>query len=495
MKSEELAAVIREIKERVRSRHRSGVFGVGNIPIPDLMPLLHARDAAAAKVAAIGTVNPRAGGFANAFIQRVKKLVARALDWHVREQVEFNRASVSALQSILDAFEENNRALSQLAGYFDGEISKVHGEISKVRGEIAELRQETLQRMLAEAQRTEALLAEARELKDVRRHWAEWRAGWEERWNRSEVHMLRTISELNASFQHRSTLTENEFRTAMREQHENYRLSLQQAGREIQERLWQDLERVRREYEQMIHAELRVMRQRTVAQQAAAPPPEPSSAVPGPAVDWLHFSDRFRGSEDRIRAAQSLYLDRFAGLTDLLDIGCGRGEFLEAAAAAGISARGIDLNPECVALCRSKGLAAETADLFEYLAQLPGRSLGGVYCSQVIEHLPPARLPELVQLAAAKVRTGGRVAFETPNPECLAIFATHFYLDPTHTRPVPAPLMAFYLEEAGFGRIEVVRLSPAADSIPALCDISEPLRTALFGSLDYAIFGTKLGSR
>jgi 2-polyprenyl-3-methyl-5-hydroxy-6-metoxy-1,4-benzoquinol methylase len=489
IKSQELTAVIREIQQRVRSRHPSGVFGVGNIPVPDLMPLLHARDAAAAKVAAIGSVNPRRGGLANAFIQLVKKLVARALDWHVREQIEFNRAAVSALQSILDAFEDNHRAMSQIAGYFDAEISKL-------RGEIADLRRELLQQILVESKKAEALLVEARELKDVRQHWAQWRAGWEERWNRSEVHMLRTISELNASFQHRSTLTENEFRTAMREQHENYRLSLEQAGREIQERLWNDLERIRREYEQLIHAELRVLRQRSLAQPPSAPPSPPvGSPAPAPALDWLRFSDRFRGSEDRIRAAQSLYLGRFAGLTDVLDIGCGRGEFLEAAAAAGISARGIDLNAECVALCRAKGLAAETADLFEYLAQLPDRSLGGIYCSQVIEHLPPARLPELVQLAAAKVRTGGRVAFETPNPECLAIFATHFYLDPTHTRPVPAPLMAFYLEEAGFGRIEVVRLSPAIDSLPALNDLSEPLRTALFGSLDYAIFGTKLGTQ
>ena len=84
------------------------------------------------------------------------------------------------------------------------------------------------------------------------------------------------------------------------------------------------------------------------------------------------------------------------------------------------------------------------------------------------------------------------MAFETPNPECLAIFATHFYIDPTHTRPVPAVLMWFYLEEAGFGALEIERLAPAGESLPALNDLSPALREALFGYLDYAIIAKKL---
>jgi hypothetical protein len=81
----------------------------------------------------------------------------------------------------------------------------------------------------------------------------------------------------------------------------------------------------------------------------------------------------------------------------------------------------------------------------------------------VVEHLPPARLPSLVNLLARKLCTGAPVVIETPNPECLEIFATHFYIDPTHTRPVPPVLLRFYLEEAGFGNIEIERLSPVFD--------------------------------
>jgi O-antigen chain-terminating methyltransferase len=115
-----------------------------------------------------------------------------------------------------------------------------------------------------------------------------------------------------------------------------------------------------------------------------------------------------------------------------------------------------------------------------------------VLCSQVVEHLPPHLLPELVRLLAAKVHPGGWVAIETPNPECLAIFATHFYIDPTHTRPVPASLLCFYLQEAGFGNIEVERLAPAVESMPSLATLPAEFREAFFGALDYAVLARKL---
>jgi SAM-dependent methyltransferase len=180
------------------------------------------------------------------------------------------------------------------------------------------------------------------------------------------------------------------------------------------------------------------------------------------------------------------------GSQEILDAGCGRGEFLEAARDAGLAARGIDQSEECVAICKSKGLAAERADLFEYLDSLADLSLGGVYCSQVVEHIPPERLPDLVNLLARKLNHGAMVAIETPNPECLAIFATHFYLDPTHTRPVPAPLLRFYLEEAGLVNIEVERLEPASESWPSLLELPSGVRENFFGGLDYAIFARKL---
>ena len=109
----------------------------------------------------------------------------------------------------------------------------------------------------------------------------------------------------------------------------------------------------------------------------------------------------------------------------------------------------------------SKGLAAEVAWIcFRICLLQPEQHFDGIFSSQVVEHLNPGRLPEMIRLCAASLRRGGLLAIETPNPECLAIFATHFYLDPTHTRPIPHPLMAFYMEEAGFGeQLEVHELS------------------------------------
>ena len=185
-----------------------------------------------------------------------------------------------------------------------------------------------------------------------------------------------------------------------------------------------------------------------------------------------------------------------AGFKDtlpVLDIGCGRGELLEVFQELGIQARGIDLNEDAIALCRSKGLEVETADLFAYLSTLPDVSLGGVVCSQVVEHLPPERLPELIAAwRTPSCAPAASLAIETPNPECLAIFATHFYLDPTHRHPIPPALMSFYLEEAGFGRMEMERLSPAVETMPSVAELPEAFRKQFFGALDYVVFALKL---
>ncbi len=465
-RAEELAEVIREIRERVRTRHPDA-HGDPPVALPDLLPLLHARDAAEGKVAAIGRVNPRPPGAVNSAIQWVKRMVARALDWHVRDQIDFNRAMLQCVQATLDALDENNRALSRVAG--PG--------------------------------------GTARELKDLREHWSTWREQWEAKTHTNEVYVLRTIAELNQAFQHRLTVTEESIRRAivageesMRAQsgrmHEEYRRSLDEAAREIQGKVWADLEKIRADYERLIHTELRTLRQRLAASTAggtgAVLGAVQAPAVHGPELDWLRFADRFRGSEERIRAMQSMYVEKFAGSREVLDIGCGRGEFLEAAGEAGIGARGIDLSTESVALCRGKGLEAEVADLFEYLPALADGSLGGVYCSQVVEHIAPERLPDMIRLIGAKLRAGGLAAFETPNPECLAIFASHFYIDPTHTRPVPSSLLAFYLEEAGFGQIEVRQLAPAVESWPELAELPAGVRERFFGGLDYALFARRL---
>ena len=459
--------MIEEIRSRVRAQHPSGM-AAGDVPLPDLLPLLHARDAAEAKVAAIGTVNPRPAGLVNSTVQFIKRLVSRALDWHVREQVEFNRAVMSCVQTMLDTLNESNRAMAAIAAKLDGHAREMDG----LRGNMG---------------------AVAQEFGDTRSHWNQWREGWQQKLSENEIHFLKSISELHSAFQYRVTLLDQEFRETIRLQHGEFQELVRQAGDDIQKRLWDDLDRIRTEYETIIHAEIRMLRQKAALSKVESGGAQPAPvAVELQRLDWLKFAEKFRGAEDYVKERQRIYADRFRGLTDVVDVGCGRGELIEVLKDSGIPARGIDSSEECVALCRAKGLQADRADLFEHLRDQADNSLGGIVCSQVVEHLPPERVPELVRLAHAKLRPNGLVAFETPNPGCLAIFATHFYLDPTHTRPIPPPLMAFYFEEAGLGRIEVERLYPAVETMPSLAALPEDFRKEFFGSLDYAIFGRKL---
>jgi 2-polyprenyl-3-methyl-5-hydroxy-6-metoxy-1,4-benzoquinol methylase len=462
---DELTAAIQEVQQRVRSRVPQGSLGFEGLAAADLMPLVHARDAAEGKVAAIGTVNPRPPGFKNQLIQRFKRMISRALDWHVREQVDFNRAAMVCVQATLEALADLNRSVAALAAY--------HQDLVALTADHHELR-------------TNA--------EDFKKHFDEWRAGIEERRSASEIHLLRTVSELQSAFHLRASLIEQNFRESVRQQHDDFTSELDRRTLEIQNRLWQDMEKIRGEYDRLIHTELRLLRQKLAAGAAAVPAAAitPSSQEPLD-IDWMAFAERFRGSEDRIREQQKCYVGRFAGASgEILDLGCGRGEFLEAAKAAGLAARGIDQSSESVALCLSKGLNVEQGDFFEYLESLADGSLGGAYCAQVVEHLSPAAVPRLVKLLSQKLRLGALAAIETPNPECLAIFATHFYLDPTHNRPVPAPLLRFYLESAGFGSVEIERLAPAVDSMPALAELPSGFRDAFFGGLDYAIFARKL---
>jgi O-antigen chain-terminating methyltransferase len=430
-----------------------------DVALPDLLPLVHARDAALGKVAAIGTVNPRTGGLFNSIVQAWKHLVARVLDWHVREQVEFNRKIVAYADAVLEVHRESNRTIAELGA------------------------------RIAEQQRV------AEELKDICNHWASWRAEWEHKLADNEVQFLRSVADLQGGFQHRVTLMEASHRDLMHTHNVDFHAALERHAFDIQKRLWADLEKMHTEIERIIHSELRLVRQRAQIATTVTPAAEtvavPVAAAPL-AFDYSRFAERFRGSEEYVIAGQQFYLPYFQGCKNVLDIGCGRGEFLKMMRDAGITARGVELSAESVTMCRAQGLDAEVADVYPYLAALPEGSLDGIFCSQVVEHLPPDRLPELIRLCASRLAPGGVIAIETPNPECLAIFATHFYLDPTHTRPVPHPLLIFYLEEFGVGNIEVRRLSPARDSMPPLNSLPEDFREAFFGALDYAVIGRKL---
>ncbi|HZS51960.1 MAG TPA: class I SAM-dependent methyltransferase [Bryobacterales bacterium] len=466
MTSEEIAAVVEEIRQRVRARYQKQVDGVPDFCVPSLIAAAQARDAALGKVASIGTVNPRPPGLVNSIIQGIKRAVSRALAWHVREQVEFNRAVIEYMERSLAVLEEHNRNLLQLAQL-------------------------------------------ARDALDAARNVSEWRTGWVEKATKSEIQMLRSIAELQGAFQHRVSLLESNFREHIKSQHADYLRALERTTLDVQRRLWDDLAKIRQEYERQreMQTELRLIRQRmsawgpSAAQNIAVSASPPAAAENGTAnladLDYARFAERFRGSAAHVAESQIFYVPLFQGRRRVLDLGCGRGEFLEIMRQNGIGAAGVDSDAESVLLCREKGLDVIQADLFAHLSSLPDESLDGVFCAQVVEHIPPLRLPGLVKLISQKLERGGVAVIETPNPECLAIFATNFYLDPTHVRPVPAALLHFYFEESGLGAIEIHQRAPAAEQFPEIAALAEVTGLAGFqkrflGGLDYAIVGRKL---
>jgi len=181
------------------------------------------------------------------------------------------------------------------------------------------------------------------------------------------------------------------------------------------------------------------------------------------AYKYLGFEDRFRGSEAEIRTRLADYLPYFDGASNVLDVGCGRGEFLQLLRERGISARGIDLNAEMAEACRARGLDASTADALTTLRELPDQSLGGLIAVQVIEHLKPAYLAQFLQTAFFKLRPGAPLVLETINPACWVAFFESYIRDLTHEQPIHSETLQYMLQASGFTSVNVVFRSPIAE--------------------------------
>jgi len=191
-------------------------------------------------------------------------------------------------------------------------------------------------------------------------------------------------------------------------------------------------------------------------------PAAPVASGSAESYQYVGFEDRFRGSEDAIRARLSDYVPYFKGAANVLDVGCGRGEFLDLLREAGVSAKGLDVNPEMVEVCRSHGLDATLGDARGYLQQQPDESLGGLIAVQVIEHLDPGYLTQMLGLAFDKVRPGGKVILETINPTCWVAFFESFIRDLSHVKPIHPETLQYLLQASGFSGVEIVYRAPIA---------------------------------
>ena len=228
------------------------------------------------------------------------------------------------------------------------------------------------------------------------------------------------------------------------------------------------------------------------------------------AYKYVGFENQFRGPRELIRARLESYLPLFAAGSDVLDIGCGRGEFLELLQARGVRARGLDLNQEMVAECRSRGLEAQHGDAVSHLASLPDGALGGLFAAQVVEHLEPEYLLRFIELAFHKLRPGGLMVLETINPACWVAFFESYIRDITHRWPLHPDTLKYFVLASGFTTAEIEWRSPVdaqhrlqsvpvpPDAAPPLQDLVEAfngnvdkLNARIFTHMDYAIVGRR----
>jgi 2-polyprenyl-3-methyl-5-hydroxy-6-metoxy-1,4-benzoquinol methylase len=245
------------------------------------------------------------------------------------------------------------------------------------------------------------------------------------------------------------------------------------------------------------------LERRPTATPASAEAPVPAEAVSPPPFDYFSLEMRIRGTRADVRERQQIYVDAFKDAAPVLDVGAGRGEFLELLGEAGVESRGIELDEELVEYGRSQGLAVDRADAVSYLEGLADGSLGGIFAAQLVEHLPPAALVRFLTLAAAKLRPDGLLVAETINPLSL-VALKHYFADPTHAQPLVPQTLEVLARQAGFRRSELRFLNEPADEerlravdLPAGSEFDaaraalsrnvELLNTVVFGPQDYAL--------
>jgi O-antigen chain-terminating methyltransferase len=214
-------------------------------------------------------------------------------------------------------------------------------------------------------------------------------------------------------------------------------------------------------------------------------------------LDSLYFSleDVLRGTHEQIKEEVKVYLPvlQKAGISsDILDVGCGRGEWLQVLREEGFQARGIDTNRILIQQCKELSLDVEEREALSYLGSLSDGSLSAVTAFHFAEHLPLETLVKFLDESGRALKPGGLIILETPNPENLLVGSCNFYLDPTHKNPIPIPTMKLLVEARGFRCEEVLKLHAVSSTkIEVKDQLTSHLNHFLYGPMNYAIVARK----
>ncbi|EKQ50537.1 MULTISPECIES: methyltransferase domain-containing protein [unclassified Clostridium] len=214
---------------------------------------------------------------------------------------------------------------------------------------------------------------------------------------------------------------------------------------------------------------------------------------------YVKFEDKFRGSEELISKRLNIYIDKIKqnfnseGNVKLLDLGCGRGEWINKLIANGFSnVIGVDLNSTMIEECKEKGLNVVYGNAIDYLKLQPDDSIDFISGFQIIEHLDFQEKMQLIKQSYRVLKKEGILLLETPNPENVLVGSCSFYIDLTHKNPVHPETLKFSMEEMGFGKTEIIRVNPL-NYIDASQVTGEMRHIAFRFSMeqDYSVWGVK----
>ena len=204
------------------------------------------------------------------------------------------------------------------------------------------------------------------------------------------------------------------------------------------------------------------------------------------------FNDHFRGTREEIKERLRVYLPFLASDSTLVDVGCGRGEWLELLRDEGVAATGVELNTVLAEACRERGLNVVEQDLFAYLATLPNESVGTVSAFHVVEHLPVEQVVSFLNEAMRVLKPGGMLMLETPNPRNVLVGSCNFYFDPTHRNPLPSEVLQLMVETRGFEPLQVLPLNPSdAMPVPGDSEIVNRFNEYFYGPMDYGLIARR----
>jgi SAM-dependent methyltransferase len=238
---------------------------------------------------------------------------------------------------------------------------------------------------------------------------------------------------------------------------------------------------------------------KTEAKEASSPSAKTDLVADEHLLDnfYVEFEHWFRGTDEEIKERQKVYLPYFTKSKidskqyPAVDIGCGRGEFIQLLKDNSVRGIGLDINKVMVDRTKEKGLEAAEGDALTYLRAQKTNSLMAVTGFHIVEHIPFLDLVRIFDECYRTLQPGGFIIFETPNPENLIVGTCNFYSDPSHLHPLPPALLDFTLKTRGFNKTEIKRLHPLKPSIKTDDPLVKEMAERMYGPQDYAIIAYK----